>query len=161
VLLGVAIVAQYSRGQRAEQANSGASILYALGAALCFGMFYIIADQGTAVAQTMPLWVTLGGRASGLSMLLVVQLLRARQLPWPGGGQAARLGLIGVVDVAATGMFTLGTLAPNLGIVAVLGSLYPVVTILLSRLFLGERLSTPQLLGIGVILVGIVLVSLP
>ncbi len=44
-------------------------------------------------------------------------------------------------------------------VVAVLSSLYPLVTVGLARITLGERLTTRQMAGAGLALLGIVLVS--
>jgi drug/metabolite transporter (DMT)-like permease len=46
-----------------------------------------------------------------------------------------------------------------LGVVAVLSTLYPVVTIALARFFLGERLERSQQLGIVAVLCGVVAIS--
>ena len=46
-----------------------------------------------------------------------------------------------------------------LSIVAVLGSIYPVVTVILAHLVHGERISKVQIGGVSVALVGVALVS--
>ena len=47
----------------------------------------------------------------------------------------------------------------ELSVVAVVGSLYPVATVLLARAILGERLRTAQTVGVLAALVGVALVS--
>ena len=43
--------------------------------------------------------------------------------------------------------------------VAVLGSLYPLVTALLARIRLGERLTARQKLGAGLAMLGVILIA--
>ena len=56
-------------------------------------------------------------------------------------------------------LFGLATSMGMVSIAAVLGSLYPVATILLARYLLNERLRPIQIVGVAVALVGIVLLA--
>jgi drug/metabolite transporter (DMT)-like permease len=55
----------------------------------------------------------------------------------------------GVFDTVANVLFLVATRLGDLGISAVVVSLYPVVVVLLARLVLGERLTPLQLTGAG------------
>jgi drug/metabolite transporter (DMT)-like permease len=66
---------------------------------------------------------------------------------------------VGVLDTAATVLFAAAATGGLLSVAAVLGCLYPVVTVGLARLRLGERLAGPQRLGVALALSGVVLVS--
>jgi drug/metabolite transporter (DMT)-like permease len=68
-------------------------------------------------------------------------------LPW---GAAS-----GACGAAGTLAFALSTHATDLGIAAVLTSLYPAVTVLLASVALGERLGSGQRLGIGICTVAV------
>jgi drug/metabolite transporter (DMT)-like permease len=59
-------------------------------------------------------------------------------------------GASGALGAAGTLSFLLSTHATDLGVAAVLTSLYPAVTVLLASLVLRERLGTGQRLGIGI-----------
>ena len=56
-------------------------------------------------------------------------------------------------------MFGLSTTMGLLAVVSVLGSLYPIVTVLLAWIVLRERLSVPQYIGVSVALVGVAAIS--
>jgi drug/metabolite transporter (DMT)-like permease len=62
---------------------------------------------------------------------------------------------VGLADVGANGLFAYATAHGLLALVAVLGSLYPVVTVLLAHVLLGERLTRAQQAGIAVALAGV------
>jgi drug/metabolite transporter (DMT)-like permease len=157
---GIVLVSLQSGASQGRATQPRRALLYALGAALGFGLFFVFAARGTANAQDAPLWVTAGARTGGLTLLGMTQLLRNGLPEWPGR-RIIPLGLIGLIDTSATGLFTLATLAPNLGVVAVLASLYPVVTILLGRLVLAERLTPPQYGGVTLALAGVALIAAP
>ena len=67
--------------------------------------------------------------------------------------------LVGVADLSANALFALASQRGLLSVVAVLGSLFPVVTVLLAHLVLHERISRVQFLGIAVALVGVAVVA--
>jgi drug/metabolite transporter (DMT)-like permease len=60
---------------------------------------------------------------------------------------------VGVFDTTANILVAFATTKGSAGVVAVLSALYPVVTILLARVVLGERLDRPRRLG-GVLALG-------
>ncbi len=65
----------------------------------------------------------------------------------------------GVLDVSATLFFAVATTRDLLSLVSVLGQLYPVVVAFLAFLVLHERVSRPQLVGVGAAVAGVVLIA--
>ncbi|HEX2085545.1 MAG TPA: EamA family transporter, partial [Solirubrobacteraceae bacterium] len=140
----------------AEPGRSGRlSIGLALLAALGFGAYFTLTD---AVAEDSILWLLLLGRAAAVSVLLAVVLVtRPRARPVPR--QLAALATIGALDLAATGLYALATTEGLLSVVAVVGSLYPVATVLLARAVLKERLRREQQAGVALALAGVAAVA--
>jgi drug/metabolite transporter (DMT)-like permease len=66
---------------------------------------------------------------------------------------------VGLFDTGANLFVAFGTTKGAAGIVAVLSALYPVVTVALARLVLGERLSRGRRAGGAVALAGAALVA--
>lgn len=157
---GVVLVS--ARGEDAAQ-EAGAfrlALALALGAALGFGLFFVFLDQGSAVPGASPLWTVAGARLSSLPTLLAIIAAGPRSAPWPGR-RIVPIAAIGVLDTVANALFAYASTQGNLGIVATLGSLYPVATVLLGRLILDERLSRVQGAGVALALGGIALLSAP
>ncbi len=96
-------------------------------------------------------------RASSASPILGVLAWRAaaraplRALP--------KLGAIGLLDTGANTAFAIATTGGLLSLVAVLGGLFPVVTVALAYFFLHERLMPIQRAGVLLALAGIPLIS--
>ena len=126
----------------------------ALGAGLGFGLFFVL----LAEAGSTELWPLAGARAASLSVLGVLLLARRHPVRAPRG-TAGPIIAAGVFDVAANVLYLLSTREGLLSIVAVLTSLYPVSTVLLARIVLGERIARPQIAGLGVALGGVVLMA--
>lgn len=126
--------------------------------------------SGTGFACSL-IALSLTGHASGLAPLLVARctggLILAVALLSRGGGlglgrSAMRPALLaGVLDAAANfTMLTALRIGP-LAVASVIGSLYPVTTILLARTVLHERLHRMQIVGVGLALAAVVLTALP
>ena len=131
----------------------------ALGSALGFGLFYVFVDAGTAGSRGEPLWVIAGARASSLVMLSTIALVGRRSaLRWPGR-RIGPVALIGIGDTGANLLFAYAATTGNLAVVGVLGSLYPVATVVLARWLLGERLSGGQNAGVALALTGVGLLA--
>ncbi|HEV8652619.1 MAG TPA: DMT family transporter [Actinomycetes bacterium] len=156
-LAGVVLLSRTPRGER----HAGVPlrvVAMALGAALGFGFFFVCVDAGSAVPGGSPLWVVAGARAGSLTSMLVIALAGRRSVPWPGR-HIWGVALAGVLDTAANVLFAYATTMGNLGVVGVLGSLYPVTTVLLARFVLAERLSGVQATGVGLALTGVALLG--
>jgi len=131
-------------------------LLLAAAAAVGFGaLFALIArsaegDLATALLVQRTINVMLG-------VLLVALVVRAA--PRPARKDLPLLVFVGLADVAANAAFALASRSGLVSVVAVLASLYPVVTVLLARQLLGERLRGVQRAGTVVALGGVVLLA--
>jgi drug/metabolite transporter (DMT)-like permease len=157
IVLAVAgvVLASRSRGVdgRGRAVAEGAGL--ALVAALAFGLLLVAlgeASEGDA------LWATLGMRAASFSLLVVTALVLRPSLALAERDLSV-LVLIGILDTAGNALFALATTESLLSVVAVLGQLYPVVTVLLARTLLGERLSTGQGAGVVGAFAGVALIT--
>ena len=65
----------------------------------------------------------------------------------------------GLFDVSANLLFALASTAAALPVVAILGSLYPAVTVVLAWVVHGERLTRMQRVGVAIALVGVALIA--
>jgi uncharacterized membrane protein len=79
---------------------------------------------------------------------------------WGGSGRLllATFGS-GLLDASANVCYVLATQAGLFGLVVVLTSLYPGMTVLLARFALGERLRLAQLAGLLLAVLGVILVT--
>ena len=109
-------------------------------------MLFIALGQVSSDAGFMPL---AANQLFGAAVTVVVAAALGQEwrprlgvLPW--GGASGALGAAGTLT------FLLSTHATDLGVAAVLTSLYPAVTVLLASIALGERLGGGQRLGIGI-----------
>jgi drug/metabolite transporter (DMT)-like permease len=126
-------------------AGAGLAVVAALG----FGSFILAIDF--AADDSVP-WAVLVARATALALVLTAALLTTTSLRAPGR-LVPMLLAIGVFDTGANVLVALATTHGAAGIVAVLSALYPVVTIVLARIVLGERLSVARRTG-GVVALG-------
>lgn len=123
---------------------------------VCFGLFFIAMAEGARVNTLMTLWAM---RAAVVVVFVGVALVRRTT----GGVTTADLGLLTLVasaDLLANLLFGIATTRGYVSIASVLSSLYPVITVLLGRLVLDERLRAIQVGGIVVTLTGVAFISL-
>ncbi|HWT93478.1 MAG TPA: EamA family transporter [Solirubrobacteraceae bacterium] len=153
---GVILAAREVPAEPAEPgaAPSGASrrsILLALLAALGFGGFFSLSDPA---ADASVLWLLVLSRTVAV-LLIGAIVLATRPSGVPKARDAWPLALVGALDLAATGLYALANTEGLLSVVAVVGSLYPVATVLLARAVLHERLARVQALGVALAFAGV------
>lgn len=152
--VGVVVVLRSEAGGDTTRGGREALVLSLLAAAL-FGLVL----SGLAVgADDDPYWTVLLYRlVSGSLAAAAVLALRHR----PGVPLAAipALAAVGVLDAGATVLFAVSTNHGLLTVVAVLASLYPIVTAGLAHAQLGERLRPVQLAAVLVVLAGVGAIS--
>ncbi|GIU98207.1 MAG: membrane protein [Actinomycetota bacterium] len=137
---------------------SVAALGYAAAAALGLGLVMTALDA--AAAGGSALWASMMVRASSVPLFLVAWLLRPRggeRRPSPG--ELGVVALVGLADNLANVLFALAANTGLLAVVSVLGSLYPVTTVLLARAVLHERLSRSQSIGVAAALGGVALIA--
>ncbi len=94
-------------------------------------------------------------------LLAIIEPSRLREWRPRDSRQWLMIALSGVLDVSANVFFVLASRAGRLDIAAVVSSLYPAMTVTLAWLFLKERLTRIQVVGIVAALVAIIMISLP
>ena len=92
--------------------------------------------------------------ASSLLALFVAVALRVASPLRVGGRDLPRVMVPGLLLFGGTLLYTAATREGDLSVVAVLGSLFPVVTVGLAFVLLGERLSRVQAAGAAAAMVG-------
>lgn len=155
-LLGVGCAAA------AGVAASGASrtelgrraLLLAAVAAVSFGAWYVLID--VAASGGDPLWALVLSRLASAGLTAAVAIGRFRR----GGFPLRIVAAAGLLDVGGNAFYVVARDLVPIGLAAALTGLYPIVTMLLARVLLGERLPRLGQLGVALALVGIVLISL-
>jgi drug/metabolite transporter (DMT)-like permease len=130
-------------GSEPSAAGRGAFVDGLLGG-LGFGVLFVALGQIPESAGTLPL--ALNQLTGALVTVTVATVLRQTWQPSRGAaGCGITSGLLGVSGSLA---FVEASHLADLGVVAVLASLYPAVTVLLARTLLSERLGAGQRLGL-------------
>lgn len=134
---------------------AGASLGLALLAAGGFGVFFVGMD---AAADADVLWALLGARVASVAVLAAALAVRPSGLR-VGGANLLPLVAVGMLEIAANGLFAVASTVGLVSLVAVLGSLYPVVTVMLAHGLLGERIRRVQAAGVATALAGVALIA--
>jgi drug/metabolite transporter (DMT)-like permease len=150
----VAAAAAAAAGGGASRGDMGRQALLLAGvAAIGFGAWYVLVDL--AARNGDPLWALVFSRATSSILTGVVAIGRVDRARFPVRIVAAA----GLFDVGGNVLFVVARDSLPVGLAAALTGMYPVVTVLLARVVLGERLSRLGLLGVALALLGVVLIS--
>ena len=139
-----------------DNRHAAAGVGLAVVAAFGFGAFFVGTDLA---ADDGALWAVTINRAVAVALLLAIVAASRRPSPLERD-QIAPLAAVGVLDISANVMFAIALTVGMAAAVSVLGSLYPVATVVLARAVLREQLSFSQRGGVLAALAGIGLVSL-
>jgi drug/metabolite transporter (DMT)-like permease len=153
VLLAMAAIGAASgatrRGVRAEAVVLGAA------AAIFFGLWFLLLDVAAGEGEA---WTLVASRGAGLLLIGGLALVRRRF----GGLRAASpvVAATGLLDAGGNAGFVFARATLPVGVAAALAGLYPIVTMLLARLVLRERLPPLGLAAVVLAVAGVVLISL-
>jgi drug/metabolite transporter (DMT)-like permease len=154
-LAGAVLASREPDEDRRGGSRLAAGVLLAGMSAFAWGWFFLAID---AASDGGAVWASLVNRTTSLLLLLAASLfLRPRLM-------AARphmpaLALAGTLDVSANLLFAAASTKSLVSLVSVAGSLYPVVTVLLARVVLKERVHRVQEAGVVAALGGVVLIA--
>jgi drug/metabolite transporter (DMT)-like permease len=141
---------------RPERAQVAAGVGWAMLAMLAFGAYYV--PMHAASSQDW-LWPAFLFRCTSVTIVVSLALVRGLR-PTGLRGHWQALIAIGFLDTGGNALFAAASSAHGLlSVVSVLASLYPVVTVLLARLLLGERVQRTQDAGVLLVLAGVVLIT--
>lgn len=125
-------------------------------AAVSFGFALFCLDRGARESALLTLW---GMRVTSVTVLVVAALV-LRTAGGVTGREVPALLAIGCGDLLANFLFGYASSQGQVSIAAVLGSLYPVVTVVLARVVIGERLRRVQQAGVVLAVVGAAVIAL-
>lgn len=143
-------------GPELSGAVSPRPVLLAGVAALGFGFALFFLDRGARESTVMTLW---GMRMTSVTVLLVLALV-VRSVGGVRPRETPALLLIGCGDLTANALFAVASSRGQVSVASVLGSLYPVVTALLARFVVGERLRAVQQAGVVLAVAGAAVIAL-
>jgi drug/metabolite transporter (DMT)-like permease len=138
-------------GERRLAAGAGLALVAALG----FGVFFVGIDAG---ADESAAWAVVAARIASTTFAVAAALALRASLRAPAN-VLPMIAAVGVFDTGANVFVAAATNHGAVGIVAVLSALYPVVTIVLAWLVLGETLGRAKRVGGIVALAGAALVA--
>lgn len=162
-LAGVILVARgdksNSHSQSKEIPHGTAGVGWAVGASILFGLVFwllgirIIPRTGALAG----VWLL---RVSGAVVSFALLLAARLPLGMKNRQTSGQLYAMGFLDTAAFASSNLGMRVEQVAIVTVLGSLYGAVAVVWAALFLRERISRFQWVGIAAIFLGVALINL-
>ncbi len=140
-------------GPREQRLSIGLAILAGLG----FGSYFVLAEIGS---EGDVAWTLLLSRVMGFPITALVAVLALRRgATRPGLRTALALAGIGLLDLGANALYNHASTIGELSSVSVASSLYPVVTVMLAALLLGERVQGIQRAGVVVALAGVLMIA--
>jgi uncharacterized membrane protein len=151
-LAAIVLVGQ-GPGRGARMAVRRDGLRSAVAAGVLIGLFLV------ALAHAAPasgLWPLIPARVTSVAMFAAIALATGRSIRMPAPVLKIAAGG-GALDMLANALYLAAVQRGPLSLMATLASLYPASTIVLARIFLGERLSVSQLGGIACAVVATVL----
>jgi drug/metabolite transporter (DMT)-like permease len=155
-VVGVALASRVpgERAGRAIESGLGLALVAALGGGVFFWLMAPASRHGVV-------WPVFLARAIPAAALMTVVRARGTRLRPAFGGRTALVVVVSaLLAFVATAAYAYATQHGRLAVVSVLGSLYPVVTVLLAVHVLGERVHGSRRVGVIAVLAGVVLLSI-
>jgi drug/metabolite transporter (DMT)-like permease len=150
-----AVLASREKNDNGNGSRLSTGVGLAIGSAIAAGVFFVVMDQAS---EADPYWAAFLMRFSYFAFLIIIFLLK-RPVVQAGKVHMPAIIVLGICDALAGFAYALATTRGMLGLVAVVGALYPAVTVLLSMLVLGERPQRTQFIGVLLAVGGVTFIS--
>lgn len=154
-LLGIVAASRTGEEQAHLGPDAGKGVAFAVLAAIGFGGFFILLHEASTRDV---LWAVTIQRATGFGLLALIALVRRPACP-PTWRDAPRLVAVGTLDQSANVLYGFASTIGLVSLSSVLVSLYPMMTVLLARVVLKERMSLVQRSGVALAIAGAALVA--
>ena len=126
-------------------------------AGIGFGSYFVLMHEATRTGSIV--WPMVASRMGG--MLLIIVFMLVTRASWKVEYSALpMMALNGILDICGNGFFILAGQSGRLDVAAVTSSLFPGATVMLAWIFLEERLTRNQWIGIFSALIAIVLMTI-
>ena len=127
-------------------------------AGIGFGSYFVFMHEATSTGSTI--WPMVASRSGGLILITVYMLVTRSSWKVEDASAWPIITLNGILDISGNVFFILAGQMGRLDVSAVLSSLFPGATVILAWIFLKERLSLNQWIGIAAALTAIVLMTI-
>jgi len=134
---------------------AGSALLHGLGAGVSFGIFFILLARAGGQAG---LWPLMAARLASIGAFLAAAAIDRQGLRL----SRPNLGLVlatGVLDMGANIAYLLASRTGLMMLAAAVTSLYPAPTVILARIFMGQRVGTLRAAGLVLAIVGTALIA--
>lgn len=142
----VAIVLVSAEGGGSLRPADRRGVNYAMGSGLGFGLFFVALSY---TGDDAGVWPLVAARLASVTVMVVLALAGRVDATIAAGPGRPLTAAAGALDVLANVLYLLAVHRGLLSVVSVLSSLYPVSTIILARVVLGERFIAIQRVGMA------------
>jgi drug/metabolite transporter (DMT)-like permease len=150
--VGVVLASREEVHEARTDTRIAAGVGLALFAALCFGSS-LVGLHAAAAGGGDALWGTMMLRIAGIAVAAAI-VVATRTRVRGRGREMLRLSPIGILDSIGVLAFSLASTRGLISVIAVLSSLFPVVAVALATIFLHERMSRLQAVGVTAAIAG-------
>lgn len=127
-------------------------------AGIGFGSYFVFMHEATSTGSTI--WPMVASRSGGMILITIYMLVVRAEWKVQDRSAWPIIVLNGILDISGNVFFILAGQMGRLDVAAVLSSLFPGTTVMLAWIFLKERLSPTQWIGIASALTAIVLMTI-
>ncbi len=126
-------------------------------AGIGFGLYFVLMHEATNTGATI--WPMVASRSGGMTLITIYMFVTRSSWKVTDSTTWPTITLNGLLDISGNVFFILAGQLGRLDVAAVLSSLFPGITVLLAWIFLKERLSRGQWIGIAAALAAIVFMT--
>jgi drug/metabolite transporter (DMT)-like permease len=156
VCLPALLLLSYEKGEAKDKAKLRSSFLYGAVSGIGFGFFFIAVSRSSSGSG---LWPLVAARAASLAVAASIIVFGRKGFSVAKPDRPVAL-LAGAADMGANICFLVATRSELLILVTLITSLYPAPTVVLARVFQGQRISPPRAAGLALAIAGIALIGL-